>query len=110
MKKRIFKAASLLLVSSVLVGCGRLTVATDNTKESESVFEEFAKKAFEEANTLSTINSCDVYEYIDPDTGVHYLIYSSKNGYAGMGGMTPRLNADGSLMIGEKEKSGYQRD
>lgn len=40
-----------------------------------------------------------VYEWIDKDTGVHYWIYREASGYAGYGGMTPRLNADGSIMV-----------
>ena len=41
----------------------------------------------------------DIYEFIDPDTGVHYWIYSRHEGYGGMGGMTPRLNSDGTIMV-----------
>ena len=44
-------------------------------------------------------NNNDVFEFVDPDTGVHYWIYSHFNGQAGMGGMTPRLNADGTIMV-----------
>ena len=42
----------------------------------------------------------DVYEFVDPDTTVHYLVYSRKNNNAGMGGITPRLNSDGTIMVG----------
>ena len=41
----------------------------------------------------------EVYIYTDPETGVEYLIFSKSAGYAGMGGITPRLNVDGSLYI-----------
>lgn len=34
-------------------------------------------------------------EYIDPDTGVHYLYYGS--GYGG--GLSVRYNADGTIMV-----------
>lgn len=47
------------------------------------------------------VNNNDIYEFIDPDTGVHYWIYSRSGGYAGMGGITPRLNSDGTVMITE---------
>mgnify|MGYP004455866583 CR=1 FL=1 len=47
------------------------------------------------------VNNNDIYEFIDPDTGVHYWIYSRTGGYAGMGGITPRLNSDGTVMITE---------
>ena len=38
------------------------------------------------------ISSCYyAYEFIDPDTGIHYW-------YLYKGGITPRLNSDGSVM------------
>lgn len=45
----------------------------------------------------------DVYEFIDQGTGVHYLIFSHDEHYRGMGGITPRLNADGTVMVTEIE-------
>lgn len=45
-----------------------------------------------------------VYDYTDPETGVHYLIYSEDQYNAGMGGITPRLNPDGSTMVEKTEK------
>lgn len=61
---------------------------------------------------LACLTSCDISSkkikekdndvvriWTDEETGVQYVIYreSSLNGYAGFGGITPRLNADGSL-------------
>lgn len=43
--------------------------------------------------------SHDVNEYRDTETGVHYLIYRNASGYAGMGGICPRYNADGTLYV-----------
>jgi len=40
-----------------------------------------------------------VYIYTDPETGVQYLCFYCQQGYAGMGGITPRLNSDGSLIV-----------
>lgn len=37
--------------------------------------------------------------WVDPETGVEYIIY---NGYGDRLAMTPRLNADGSLCVTEK--------
>lgn len=37
--------------------------------------------------------------WVDPETGVEYIIY---NGYGDRLVMTPRLNADGSLCVTEK--------
>ena len=36
-----------------------------------------------------------IVEYVDPETGVHYLIYSSGS----VGGITVRYNADGTIMV-----------
>lgn len=41
----------------------------------------------------------DIYFITDPDTGVQYIVYREKVGYAGMGGITPRLRSDGSLYV-----------
>lgn len=40
----------------------------------------------------------DIYEYVDPDTGIHYWVYSHKSWVGGTSAMTPRLNKDGSIM------------
>lgn len=85
MKKKIL--ATLLvfgLVTTTLTGCSNLT-GVETTKD----------------NNIEKIYNSDIYEFIDPDTGVHYWIYSHKAGYGGMGGMTPRLNPDGTVMITE---------
>ena len=56
-------------------------------------------------NSVSTVTASEInmspymYEFVDQDTGVHYWIYSRTCGYGGMGGMTPRLNSDGTVMI-----------
>lgn len=41
----------------------------------------------------------DIFVYVDPKTGVNYLVY--KCGY--QGGITVRYNSDGSIMITEKD-------
>lgn len=43
-------------------------------------------------NKASTFSVCD---YIDPETGVHYLLYKKGDS----GGICPRYNADGTLMV-----------
>ena len=85
MKKKIL--ATLLvfgLAATTLIGCSNPT-GIETTKD----------------NNIEKIYNSDIYEFIDPDTGVHYWIYSHKAGYGGMGGMTPRLNPDGTVMITE---------
>lgn len=48
-----------------------------------------------DTDTVETIPADYVMNYKDPETGVHYLIYSS--GY--QGGITVRYNADGTIMV-----------
>lgn len=52
-----------------------------------------------------------IRDFVDPETGVHYLIYEAEiYGSSGgklytksaMGGITPRLNTDGSIMVDPK--------
>ena len=89
MKKKlmIFLTATILTFS--LVGCsvteGTETSVPEGTETSNS-------------GETSKIYNNDIYEFVDPDTKVHYWIYSHSEGYSGMGGMTPRLNSDGSIM------------
>jgi len=39
--------------------------------------------------------------YVDPQTGVNYLIYSVQLLPGGLGGMCPRYDADGTLYVSE---------
>lgn len=48
---------------------------------------------------INKLYNNDIYEFVDPDTGVHYLVYSRSAPSKGMGGITPRLNVDGSIMV-----------
>lgn len=43
----------------------------------------------------------DVYSYVDPETGVNYLIYNDYHA----AGITVRLNADGTLYITPVDKA-----
>lgn len=53
--------------------------------------------AEEPTEPKSKSSSEDMFIWTDEETGVQYIIYSNVNGYSGMGGITPRLNADGTL-------------
>ena len=81
MRKKLMVFATALVLIFSLVGCSM----PKGTETSNS-------------GTTSKIYNSDVYEFVDPDTGVHYWIYSHDTAYGGMGGMTPRLNSDGSVM------------
>ena len=54
-----------------------------------------------------SIKDADVYFWTDEETGVQYVVYANKVGYAGLGGITPRLNADGTLHC-DTEKGGAE--
>lgn len=85
MKKRILLVVFSLALVFVLAGC-----SLDDLQGTS------------QRNVMTNLYNSDVYDYVDPETGVHYLIYSHKSYNAGMGGITPRLNPDGSIMV-EKE-------
>lgn len=90
MKRKIIVGLSITILAFSFSGCATNSGCTANsgcTTESES------------NQSVKEMYNDDVYEFIDPDTGVHYWIYSHKAGYGGMGGMTPRLNSDGSIMV-----------
>ena len=54
--------------------------------------------------TLGTIPNNRIRIWTDPETGVQYIIYQEMVGKGGMGGITPRFNADGTLYIeGEQQ-------
>ena len=61
------------------------------------------QKTTQEITSFSDLGYDDnVYDYVDPDTGVHYLVYC---GYR-KGGIAARLNPDGSVMVDEVKGGG----
>ena len=57
----------------------------------------------EDTNIEASSNS-NVEFWTDEETGVQYIIYDRKAGYGGMGGITPRYNADGTLYTVDNNK------
>lgn len=59
--------------------------------------------SFEEDNSrydgISKTDNINIEFWTDKETGVQYIVYDRVGGYAGMGGITPRLNSDGSVYI-----------
>lgn len=90
MKKKTFLTTLTFGMILLLVGCSK--EISDNEVDYNEV---------DGYETIEEMYNSDIYEFIDKETGVHYLIYSHKAGYGGMGGITPRLNSDGSIMIDE---------
>lgn len=82
--KRIFSVLMIIVLILCLAGC---TDANPNINQSQ--------------------NDDHIEFWTDTETGVQYVIYNRGAGYAGMGGITPRLNADGSLYtVHPTEKGG----
>jgi hypothetical protein len=79
LKKKIIIALSVIALCFGLIGC-----SDDTTEE----------------NTVSIMNNAYISIWIDEETGVQYVIF---NGYY-KGGITPRLNADGSFHIENEER------
>ena len=79
-----FRAACLALTASIAIaGCD------DDISYSDAE----SSQDFAESTSIST--------WTDDDTGCQYLIYSKEFVYGGMGGLTPRMNADGTQMCAE---------
>lgn len=58
--------------------------------------------------TLAEESDKNISIWTDTETGVQYIVYTDTVGYCGMGGITPRLNADGTLYVVETEKGGAE--
>lgn len=91
-KKLLYLLCSIITIS--IMGCSS---SSESTSEKETTISE--------DNSVSQIykfDNSDIYIITDPETGVQYLVYSHREHLdAGMGGITPRLNADGTIMVSE---------
>lgn len=72
--KKFLAIILVVMFMTCLVGC------TDDTNKTAS-------------------SNMDIEFWTDEETGVQYVIYDRSYGYTGMGGITPRLNADGTLYV-----------
>lgn len=100
-KKMLFTALLCGTAFCALTACDFSYAGTADT--SSTVFGR--ENPFRELTCVQNgITKKIVYDYTDPETGVHYLIYSEDQYNAGMGGITPRLNPDGSTMVEKTEK------
>lgn len=96
-------------------GCGSYPAASGNAVEEagenrvavETLSENTEEESTEEESTerlpdyLDYFTAANIYDYVDPDTGVHYLVFRDSSYQSGRGGITPRLNSDGTLMVEE---------
>ena len=60
----------------------------------------------ENENVKLNSKDADIRFWTDEATGVQYVIYNHGAPYKGMGGITPRLNADGTLYIDHPTEKG----
>lgn len=103
----------LLIAVFTLTGAGYYAMSGNTAEESSDnqvVAETVSENVVEEESSqklpdyLDYFNSANIYDYVDPDTGVHYLVFRDSNYQSGRGGITPRLNSDGTLMVEELEE------
>lgn len=99
MMKKVLAACILIgmfICGTLFAGCDGNNVkaeANDTTHKLESEVEDI-EIDFERVTWDSYAN---VTEYRDTVTGVHYIIYQDSVGYGGMGGITVRYNANGTV-------------
>lgn len=79
--KVLISVASIAVISGVLTGCN---VSKEKTWNDEDYY-----------HNLTYYASDEISDYVDPETGVHYLLYDGYNGC----GITVRYNADGTIMV-----------
>ena len=106
-KKMFFAALLCGITSFALTACDFSYAGTVDTGTADtSTAVTGRENPFRELTRVidSSMTKKVVYDYTDPETGVHYLIYSECQYKAGMGGITPRLNPDGSIMVEKTEK------
>ena len=96
MKNKII--AMLSIVTIMLCGCSTETLKDNSDQEPENVIlNEYTR------DSIGTGRG-GVFNYTDSETGVCYLIFKDKYSYGGMGGITVRYNADGTIMVKEAEQ------
>lgn len=87
-----------LLIVSLLLFYLFIAVGCDNYNDDEFTLSTFLTETEAEATVGEKGNNM-IYIWTDEDTGVQYVVYREESCYAGFGGITPRLNSDGSLYI-----------
>lgn len=89
MKKKFFGTLIIATTIIALGGCGTQPYQQNSRGTSDAMF--YVKYAKEGVKIL-----------VDKDTKVNYIYVESDNGgYQGYGGLTPRLDENGQVIIGE---------
>lgn len=76
------KILAITLATMLMTGCS-ITISDSDDKN----------------DSITKTDNIHIEFWTDEETGVQYVIYDRVGGYAGMGGITPRLNSDGSVYI-----------
>ncbi len=87
--KKIFAASAAILGTISITSCDGLNKVIDDNAVTLNLEPE--------EPTVGEKNDGTIYIWTDEDTGVQYIVYREKLYNAGFGGITPRLNPDGSL-------------
>lgn len=101
MKKKLIVTIIVLLFAVLLTGC-----SSEEAQKNAESFQSGLNSAIGDSlfnnsqnDEIQAIENQYIFIWTDPDTKIQYIVYREKLGYAGFGGITPRLNADGSLYI-----------
>lgn len=87
-KKILMVSATMLCLASI-TSCDALNKVIDDNAVTLNVEPE--------EPTVGEKDNDTIYIWTDEETGVQYIVYREKRYNAGFGGITPRLNPDGSL-------------
>ena len=103
MKKKLIVTIIVLLFAILLTGCSS-EEAQKNAESFQSGLNSVIRDpsvAFSQDAEIQTTENQYIFDWTDPETKKQYIVYRKKSGYDGFEGITPRLNADGSLYISE---------
>lgn len=92
MKRVTAKIITILLMITMATAITGCSDQNETTESSEALA---SPTDHERYDTYDSDINKNIFEYVDPETGVHYLLLVRKDGYGGMGGITPRLDKSG---------------
>ena len=103
MKKKLIVTIIVLLFAFSLTGCSSEEAQKNAESFQSGLNSAIGDSSFNNSQNdkIQTIENQYIFIWTDPDTKIQYIVYRQKSGYAGFGGIAPRLNADGSLYITE---------
>lgn len=106
MRKSIFKTGTILLIFAACICATGCEEEFENFAEENAVTINDDDTAFLNKTDREQVGTNDetVYIWTDPETGVQYIVYREKFMNAGFGGITPRLNSDGTICVVSPEE------